>query len=346
MIKVGIAGIGFMGWIHWLAYKNVPGIEVVAITSRDEKKRNGDWTDIQGNFGPPGEMVDLSNLQTFDSIEGMLESTDVDLVDICLPPSLHRDASVQVLESGRHVFCEKPLAVSLADCDAIVRAAQANERQLLVGHVLPFFPEYSFVRSAIAEQRFGKLLGGNFKRVVSDPTWLDNFYDVDVVGGPLIDLHVHDAHLIRMLFGMPVNVDTNGRFREDVVEYCESIFRFEDPDLVVASSSGVIKQQGRPFNHAFEIHFEKATAQFEFAAFADNPESMPLKFLLEDGSVERPSIPPGSDIAGFEAEIAEVVRAIDEGSESPILGGELARDAISMCHWQSESARLRRPVTV
>ena len=52
MIRVGLAGIGFMGWIHWLAYQKVASAQVTAICSRNPQKRAGDWTDIQGNFGP------------------------------------------------------------------------------------------------------------------------------------------------------------------------------------------------------------------------------------------------------------------------------------------------------
>ena len=128
MIKVGVVGLGFMGWIHWLSYKQVPGIKVVAICETDPAKRGGDWTSIQGNFGPPGEMVDLSEIDVHDNLDSMLANSDLDLVDVCLPPSMHRAATVQSLNAGKHVFCEKPMAVALADCDAMVAAAERNQR--------------------------------------------------------------------------------------------------------------------------------------------------------------------------------------------------------------------------
>ena len=68
MINVGIAGIGFMGWIHWLAYQKVRGARVAAICEFDKKKLTGDWRAIKGNFGPPGEMVDLSGIDTHSQI--------------------------------------------------------------------------------------------------------------------------------------------------------------------------------------------------------------------------------------------------------------------------------------
>ena len=53
MIKVGIAGVGFMGWIHYLAYRQRADIQVTALCTRDQAKLEGDWRSIQGNFGPP-----------------------------------------------------------------------------------------------------------------------------------------------------------------------------------------------------------------------------------------------------------------------------------------------------
>ena len=61
-----------MGWIHWLAYQKISDVEVVAIATPEEDRRSGDWTSIQGNFGPPGEMVDLTDIRTYETIESML----------------------------------------------------------------------------------------------------------------------------------------------------------------------------------------------------------------------------------------------------------------------------------
>ena len=55
MVRVGLAGVGFMGWIHYLAYQRSDKAKLCAFSSRDDKKRVGDWRGIKGNFGPPGE---------------------------------------------------------------------------------------------------------------------------------------------------------------------------------------------------------------------------------------------------------------------------------------------------
>jgi predicted dehydrogenase len=345
MIKVGIVGMGFMGWIHWLAYRASRGIQVAALCTRERQRLAGDWRDIRGNFGPPGEQVDLSGMEKYERIEAMLEDPSIDLIDVCLPPHLHAEVSILALNAGKHVFCEKPMALTTLDCARMIEAARRADRQLFVGHVLPFFPEYSHARQLIAEGRHGRLLGGSFKRIISDPTWLKEFYDPARTGGPLLDLHVHDAHLIRLLFGMPSSVSSQGRMRGEVVEYVHTAFRFPDPSVVVSVESGVVRPQGRSFTHGFEIHLEKATLQYEFAVFEGKPRLiLPLTICDEGGRVLQPSLGDGDPVRAFEAEIAEIVRSLESRGPSPVLSGDLARDAILICQKETESVRGGCPV--
>lgn len=345
-IRVGLAGIGFMGWIHYLAYQRTPGIEVAAICDRDQSKLTGDWRGIKGNFGPPGEKIDVSKLKIYTDLSEMVRDPDLDLMDLCLPPHVHHSATVEALRAGKAVFVEKPMALSIADCQGMTHAAARSGKPLFVGHVLPFFPEYAEARRLIASGKYGKLLGGTFKRVISDPLWLPDFYQLNRVGGPLIDLHVHDAHLIRLLFGMPKSVSSQGRLRNDVVEYCHSTFGFEDPKLVVSAVSGVINQQGRQFTHGFEIHLEKATLQYEFASFADGGETMPLKLVDNKGKVIRPDLGPGDPLRAFEGEVGEIVKSLRNRKPSAILAGDLAADAITICQKEAESVLKGRQVRI
>ena len=347
MVNVGIAGVGFMGWMHWLAYQRVEGAGVAAICTRDEKKLAGDWTGIQGNFGPPGEQVDLTGIAGHNNLDDLIADPNVDLVDICLPPDMHVDAAIKAFEAGKHVLCEKPMALTPEGCDQMVEAAAKANRQLLIGHVLVYFPEYVYARKVIDSGQYGKVLGGTFKRVISDPTWLKDFYDPKRVGGPLIDLHVHDAHFIRVLFGMPTAVNTVGRMRGDVVEYNLTNFSFDDPSLVVNATCGVINQQGRGFTHGFEIHLEKATLQYELAVIGGEGKLIvPLTVYEADGSVHEPDLGGGDEVTAFVGEIEETVKSVEANQPSSLLSGSLARDAIVICQRQADSAAQRQTVSV
>jgi predicted dehydrogenase len=348
MPRVGLVGIGFMGWIHFLSYKKTKGVKLAAICTRDERRLGGDWRGIQGNFGPPGEKVDLSGVTKYADFKKLLADPSIDLIDLCLPPNLHAEASIAALKAGKHVFVEKPMGLTAAECDQIMRAADKAGKQVLVGHCLPFLPEYAFAYKAISSGKYGKLLSGHFKRVISDPLWLKDFFDPKKVGGPLVDLHVHDAHFIRLLFGMPTAVTSQGRMRGDVVEYCVSQFKFADPSLVVSSASGVVNQQGRSFTHGFEIHLEKATLYFDLAVLAGGALQVTRLTQLDGrGNAVHPKLPPGDPmLSAFDAEIKEVAQSVTSGKPSSILSGSLARDAIVLCHKQTQAVKSGKTVTI
>ncbi|MFV2066832.1 MAG: Gfo/Idh/MocA family protein [Pirellulales bacterium] len=345
MIKVGIAGIGFMGMIHFLSYGKVRGAKVVALCEQEKKRLKGDWRGIKGNFGPTGTQMDLSGIRTFEDLDEMIADPEIDLIDVCLPPSLHADVTVRALRAGKHVFCEKPIALNIRDAKRMVAAAGRAGRILMIGHVLPFTAEYARARQLIESGKYGRLLGGSFRRIISDPKWLRGFFDPQRIGGPMLDLHVHDAHFIRLLCGMPKAVFTTGRMRGEVAEYFTTQFLFDDPDVAVTATSGVINQQGRGFMQAFEIHLEQATLLFDFAVIGDEPRTlMPLTVLDARGRAACPKLGPSDPVDAFELELKEVVRAIRAGVPSPILAGDLACDALTLCHKETQSLRTGRLV--
>lgn len=345
MQRVGLVGLGFMGMIHYLAYQRLRGVKVAAVCEQDPVRRAGDWRSIKGNFGPPGELMDLSGVAQYAELDAMLADPALDLIDVCLPTALHAGAAIKALQAGRHVLCEKPIALRPDDAAAMVAAAEKAGRLLMIGHVLPFFPEYRFAYDAIAGGKYGRLLGGHFKRIISDPLWMPRYYDPRVIGGPMLDLHVHDAHFIRLVCGMPRSVQCIGTMRGEVVERFHAQFRFDDAGLVVTAASGVIAQQGRPFTHGYEVYLEEATLLFEFAVIGGEPVlSTPVTVLTADGRVERPQLAPGDAISPFENELGEVVRAVQCGAPSPLLAGDLARDAVLICQKETEAVMSGRAV--
>ena len=341
MLKVGITGIGFMGMIHYLAYQRIEGVQVAALCETFAKERlAGDWTKIKGNFGPAGTQMDLTGISTYDSYEAMLADPELDIIDVCLHPQKHAEATIAALEAGKNVFCEKPIAIKPDDGVAMVAAAQKTGKMLCIGHVLPFFASHNYIFEAKRSGRFGKLLGGNFVRVISDPVWLPNFYNMDTCGGPMLDLHVHDAHFIRAMFGMPKKVQAVGRCRDNVPEYFNTQFLYDDPNLVVTATSGCIMQQGRPFTHGYEVHFEDATVLCE--SFTNTPVTV----LHKDGTVEKPDLGAGDDVAPFVNELTEAKNAFTSGKPSELLDGELARDALILCYKEIDAIRSRQPVAL
>ena len=169
-VGIGIVGLGFMGMTHFEAIKRVEGARVRAIATRSEKKRRGDWSDIQGNFGPRGNADnDLSDIHRYAELEELLADPDVDLVHICLPTDQHEQATIQALNAGKHVLVEKPIATELDAAQRMVQAAESAGKLLMVAHVLPYFPEFRWILEAVQSGRYGRLLAGSF-RLQNHPT--------------------------------------------------------------------------------------------------------------------------------------------------------------------------------
>jgi predicted dehydrogenase len=343
MVRVGIIGIGFMGMTHYRAYEQVRGTKVTALCSRDAKKLAGDWRGIQGNFGPPGTEMDLSGLTKYPEWQDLLADPKIDLVDICLPPAMHASVAVAALEAGKHVLVEKPITLAVADARRMVQAAEKSGKLLMIAHVLPFVPEYAYVRTLAERGKAGRLLGGNFKRTIAEPLWIKDFFNPVTVGGPVIDLHIHDAHFIRLLCGMPQAVFSSGRLRGDVVEFLNSQFIY-DSNLSVTASGGVIGQQGRSFTHGFEIYFEKATLVYDFSVVDGKPvTNVPLTVFGPGGKVSQPVLDTRD---AFVLELAEVARAVRSGKPSGVLAGGLALDALTLCQKQTQSVKSGKAVKI
>jgi predicted dehydrogenase len=347
MTKIGLVGIGFMGMIHYLAAQRARGARVVAVCSRDPKKLAGDWTSIQGNFGPRGTEMNLSDLSRHTEFPALLKDKQVDLVDLCVPNDSHATMAIQALEAGKHVLVEKPIALETAEADAMLAASKAAGKLLMVGHVLPYFPEFAFALEAARSSRYGSIRAAHFRRVISKPDWSGGIGDPRRSGGPAIDLHIHDTHFIALLCGTPSAVHSRGVIDEGTVVHLETQYLYDTDLPAVSCTSGAITQAGRPFAHGFEVYFERATVVFDFANLGGEPyTAMPLSVILPDGTVERPALGSGDPIDAFADELSAAALSVASSTRSPGLSGDLARQALGLCLAEIESARNRKLVQI
>lgn len=340
MVRIGIVGLGFMGMIHYLASQRLKGARVTALCSRDARKLAGDWRGIRGNFGPPGQIMDLEKVKKYDRLETLLADPDIDLVDICNPTHLHAETAIAALRAGKHVLVEKAIALTPKDADAMVKAAGQAGKLLMVAHVLPFFPEFAYAAQVIRGGTYGKLLGAHFRRIISRPDWSADISDASKTGGPAVDLHVHDTHFIGLVCGVPERVFSSGLVENGSVPYLTTQYLYGPGGPAVSCSSGAIAQKGREFVHGYEIYLEKATLVYELGA-------TPLTVLTPDGKSKQPKLKGGGDpLSAFTTEIQTAVEGVRSGQEPDLLSGKLARDALVLCHRECDSVRKGKPVAV
>lgn len=349
MVRIGIAGIGFMGLTHFTAASGLRGGRVRAIVSRSAKKRNGDWRGLGGNFGLGGGRVDLTGIKAYTDVDRLIDDPEIDVVDLCLPSSMHCETAIRALRAGKHVLVEKPIALSLREADRMLRAAERAGRHLMVAHVLPFFPEFVWLKKVVEDRTYGELVGAHFKRIISMPDWSQGVSNFARSGGPGVDLHIHDTHFIELLCGSPDRVSSTGCLVDDrYAVYLSTNYTFNDrPNLAVTCASGAIAMNGRPFAHGFEVYTDRATIVYEGATLAGRPhETIPLTVITNDGKAKRPRLGRGDVTRVFTRELQAAVDVVRSGTPSPELSGQRAAKALRLCFKETESVRRGRPISV
>jgi predicted dehydrogenase len=128
-IRVLVVGCGNMGTSHGLAYHAEPGFEVAGVVDRGQECR-GRLAERLGGAPEYAEYADA------------LAEADPDAVSICTYPETHAGFAIQALEAGKHVFLEKPIAVTVTDAERVAEAAHANRRKLVVGYILRHHPSW------------------------------------------------------------------------------------------------------------------------------------------------------------------------------------------------------------
>jgi len=164
---------------------------------------------------------------------------DVDLVVVATPTYLHAEHVLAAADLWAPLFCEKPLARTLADAERMVRACDDAGVSLAVGHVLRYFPEYQAAKAMLDDGTLGRatlatMTRGNFPVGSARPWYLDPAKS----GGVVLDLMLHDLDTVRWWFGEPSRVYARHvRAGSAGLEYALATLRFEDRPIVHVEAS-------------------------------------------------------------------------------------------------------------
>jgi predicted dehydrogenase len=256
-VKIGIVGLGFMGATHLSAYAQIPGAQISAVCSNSPKALSGDLSDVGGNLGRSSGKFDFSAVRKYTRWEDIVRDPDLDIIDICAPTDLHSMTSILALESGKHVCCEKPMALSLAECRQMIDAADAHNRILMVAQVLRFWPEYLALESFVRSDTYGRILSATFVRQCGLPDWSRWLPREERSGGAVIDLLIHDIDQALKLFGMPQRVVA--KKLGDVDALTASLLYPNGPEVRI---QGGWFQPSAAFSMSFKVRAERAELNF------------------------------------------------------------------------------------
>ena len=341
MIRVGLIGAGFIGRNHFNQYQELTDrAKIVALCDAVEARRTGDWSGIGGNIGDAqGSRRDLGDIRPVADWREIVSDPGIDMVDICVPTGMHPEMTVAALNAGKHVLCEKPMALTAEACAPVLAAAEKAATKCMIAQCIRFWPEYVFLKQVFDDKRFGALKALHLRRQAATPTYTLNNWALDpaLSGGAILDLHVHDTDFALFLLGKPKSVcaqtykQPNGS-----VDRVSALWHY-NPDLIVHIEGCWDWPAAFGFNMGFSAIFEKAAVLFDISS------GKPLTVLHNEGRTETPAMLPKD---GYFREIEYFLDCIAKNQTPRISTPRESRDAVAMATAEQQSAERGQPVEI
>lgn len=253
MLKVGLIGCGFMGTMHANCYKNLEGVTVTAVADlrRDKAEAIAAGTDA----AIYGEGKDL------------IVNAEVDIIDICLPTYLHTEHAMLAMDKVKYLFIEKPVALTVAESEALLAKQAQTGCQVQIGQVIRFWDEYVALREIVGSGKYGKVVNANFRRISPSPDWGWNDWlrNPTLSGGAGQDLHIHDIDYVLSLFGEPKKLYSAKNTLGEKNSYVSTLMQYDEHVVTV---EGTWYLPGtHPFQATFRVVFERAVVENDGGKF-------------------------------------------------------------------------------
>lgn len=327
-LRVALVGCGIISEWHIRAYRQ-----------HAERTRITVCCDIDGQKA--AERAELvGDARAVTSFEEVLADPDIDAVEICTPHHLHPEAVIAAARAGKHILCQKPLAKTLAECDAMIAAANQAGVVLYYGETNRTLPAAVAAKRAVAEGRIGQLIGTQATYAhwqggqYLSTTWR---YDPRVTGGgQLLDGGIHYVDLM-LHIGGPIESVTcfTTRFRAELGGEDTAVVnvRFQDGPLgTLFSSQAAGIWLPEPSFVAFGTEGVLAVGGPEGALVLHRPDLPDRREVL---------LPPQQD--SFATMIGRYLDTVLDGAPNPA-PGEIGRENLKVVLAAYESARLGREV--
>lgn len=318
-IKVGVIGAGGISTVHVEGYQKLANVEVVAICDRIPERAQA--------------MADKYKIpNALSSAEDLLALDDIAAVSICTPNIDHKVSAIKALKAGKHVLCEKPMAMSAREAQAMIDEAAKAGKKLQVGLNNRFRGDSQFLKAIIAEGRLGQPY---YARSLSIrrrgvPSWGVFGQKKLQGGGPLIDIGVHMIDLTWWLMGCPKPVSVSGKTYEtiggsaghmgmfgkwdhatyDVEDFAVALVRFANGATMLVES-------------AFCVNLDKDVFGCNIVGDKGGASLTPLTVHTEVGGHLMDCTPAHiPNIQGHHAEVAAFVSAILDNKPVPVPAAE------------------------
>ena len=332
-VRIGVVGAGRAGMIHARAFHAAVDDAVLVGVSDPDPEARADAARVLG--GP-----------AFADHRELLES-GLDGVVVVAPTTFHRDIVVEALTAGTHVLCEKPMAMTVAECEDMIAAAESASATLQIGFMRRFDAGFRRAKDLVDQGRIGAVvMVKSLTRGPSTPRpWM---YDIAASNGPLAEVSSHDIDALRWLSGSEVMslYAVAGNFRSDEA-------RADWPDFydtVLLStrmrngSLGLVDgAQGVRYGYDSRVEILGTHGRIDVGSLEANR----VVVHEHDGVSRQDIVPSWRDLYSdaYVAEAAAFVRAIREGTE-PLVTGRDGLAAVAIVNAGNESIRTGRAVSL
>lgn len=199
MIKIGVIGCGKIAQVrHFPEYADNNGAKIEAVFDTDRARAEA--------------MAEKYNAKVYNSYQEILENPEIGAVSVCTANATHCEITVAALEAGKHVLCEKPMAITLEECEKMVETSRKTSKYLMIGHNQRLAKAHMLARKLILSDEIGRIITFRTAFSHSGPeTWtIDSrniwFFDKKYAAfGAIADLGIHKTDLIHYLTGQKIN---------------------------------------------------------------------------------------------------------------------------------------------
>ena len=340
MLKIGLLGAGWFGReAHLRNLQKLEGVLVSAVSSRSPASLAASREII----GP--------DLKTFSDWREVLAFDELDAVIVALTNDQHHEAATAALRAGKHVLCEKPLGLTIAQCDEIIAAAGDSGKTLQIGHEMRFQRLYRHMKEMIDLGAIGELqlMWCREFRGPMRPGWRSS---EALTGGTILEKNVHHLDLFNWMMDCPparvsAHGGTNVLRDGEILDNAQILIEYEggrraslelclfaphggDCEIGACGDLGRIDTK----NQALElVHHRFDVPDRQVMQIADEGDA--ANFVDSSGRVDR----------GIKPELEHFVECIRH-DRTPLNDGPAARLAVAVCLAAQESIRRRESVTM
>ncbi len=298
IIRFGIVGTGTIAHRFAEAIKNVPGAKLAAVASRTKEnaERFGDEFDIPVRF---------------DSYEKMAESDAIDAAYIAVPHSGHITCSCLMMKNGKHVLCEKPMAVNSKEAEEMFLCAKENNVLLMEAMWARLVPGTIKMLQLIEEGVLGDILGveGKFCYTMDEDEMEHHVFKPENGGGSLLDVGVYGLNFAEWYLGKDVaEINAQSDFYNGVDSHTCVIMKYKNGAIADISSAILLRKPNEGFVYG-------TNGYAKLRRFYAPQE---IELFLNNGDNQTISVPYAGN--GFEEQITHFCKCVSEGlTESPVI---------------------------